>query len=234
MRHVIIAGLTASGKTTQSKQLERALNLQYVSGSEIRSKLLGLGNPLEKNPEFWRDSEDGALFDYARLSGLREQDMSVDKELIEIARNAENCVFDAWVMPWLFQEESLCVLLKSSLNTRARRLVRSGHGSFDHMLRKVDEKDQRSRAFFLMAYRIDIYQDLSPFDVIIECDEEDDEATQSLADISDQLSRIVRAVLFGDHTGLHQVVYSLSNHSRVVKTSVRPRLFDRMAESINA
>jgi cytidylate kinase len=211
------------------------MNLRYISGSAIRSELLGVTPHVSSNHKFWRESPTAETFDKVRLARNDIQDMAVDTELIEIAHELDRCVFDAWVMPWLIQEESLCVFLKSRLETRAKRLFREcPNEEFKKVLRKVDEKDIRSRDFFLKAYGVDIFSDVSPFDVIIECDERDDEASQCIAEISSQLTAIARPALSGNHAALERVVRSIHNHSEIVKTYVSTRLFERVAESVPA
>src|ERR1044072_7010888 len=231
MRHVIISGLTASGKTTQSLQLAKDLVLHYISGSAIRAELLGVDEHVSSN-QFWRESTTAETLDETRLARPDTQDTAVENKLIEIASKSEGCVFDTWVLPWLFQTDSLCVFLKSALETRARRLFRnSWPRSFEDSLRTVEQKDNRARDFFLMAYGVDIFQDLSPFDVIIECDEHDDEVAECIAEISYQLAAIARPTLSGGHDALRAVVRSLGQHTGSVKTYVKPSLIDRLGQS---
>jgi cytidylate kinase len=231
MRHVIISGLTASGKTTQSTHLAQELGLQYVSGSVIRSRHLGISEDLAANPQFWRDSDRGESIDQARLLHRNPGDKAVDEELITMAMNSEACVFDAWVMPWLFRDRSLCIFLRSSLHTRARRLFRySQHMPFNEVLRKMEQKDNLARQFFLTAYGVDIFSDMSPFDVIVDCDEQDDKVTQCISVISQRLSAIVRLSLSNDGAELQRFLLSLGNNAtESVKIWVDTKLFHRLA-----
>lgn len=229
MRNVIIAGLTASGKTTQSVSIAQHLGLQYVSGSAIRSRLLGVPEDLAEDSHFWRNSASGESYDHARLSRIDPRDKAVDDELIALAKSSDGCVFDAWVMPWLFQEESLCVYLRSTLHTRAMRLFRcSPLASFDEVLRRVDQKDSLAHKFFLDAYGVDVFSDMSPFDVIVDCDEQDDEATHCISVISQQLSSVVRLVRSGEGGELQRFLLSVNGEIGSVKTWVRPTLIDRL------
>lgn len=213
MRNVIIAGLTASGKTTQAMHLAQALGLQYVSGSSIRSRHLGISEELAADPQFWRDSTRGGSIDHARLLHRDPGDKAVDDELIAIAKSSEDCVFDTWGMPWLFREKSLCIYLRSPLHTRARRLFRSSQlMSFEEVLHNLEQKDRLAQQFFLAAYGVDIVSDMSPFDVIVDSNEQDDDATQCISTISDHLSTIASIALSGDGHELQQFLLSVSNN----------------------
>ncbi len=207
MRHVIISGFTAAGKTTHARNISEHTGLSYVSGSAIRSRLLGLNDRTEKDRGYWRNSKGARIIDRNRILKPSAGDNAVDKELIRIAESSNGCIFDVWVMPWLHREDSLCIYLRSSPETRASRLVRQSPGSSFHTtLQRVVQKDDLARSFFKIAYDVDVMFDLSPFDMIVDCNESDVDASRCLAAISDMLVLVVRLSIAGDFTGLSDVL----------------------------
>jgi len=210
MRNLIIAGLTASGKSTQAKRLAGVLGLRYVSGSAIRAELLGISAETRADSQFWLDRNRGGAMDRERLVRNDPRDTDVEEELIAMARAREGCAFDTWVMPWLFHEQSLCVYLRSPSRTRARRLcTESSDDSFENVLQKLEEKDSLARQFFLETYGVDIVFDMSPFDVVIDSGDRAEDAPGQIASISHHLATISRLAFSGDVAGLQRVILSL-------------------------
>jgi cytidylate kinase len=212
-------------------KLAQKLGLKYVSGSSIRSEVLGISDVTARDAQFWR--RDGNALDILRLKGNDHRDTAVDEELIAMARREEDCVFDVWVMPWLFQEESLCIYLNSSLDTRARRLSHSSQPiDSSQAVRGVTQKDQCSRDFFLTAYNVDIFRDMSPFDIIVDCDESNEEAAACISTISEHLTAIVRLVRSGDLAELRRFAIIVNDPSQTVKTVITSRLFERVSDRL--
>jgi cytidylate kinase len=213
MRHVIIAGLTASGKTTQAKRLAQILGLRYVSGAAIRAELLGISEEVHADSQFWLDRDRGGAIDRARLLRDDPRDKNVENELIAIAKGSEGCVFDTWVMPWLFNEQCLCVYLRSPQRTRAYRLLKysQSSSSLEEVVKELKQKDELARKFFLEAYRVDIEFDMSPFDIIIDSKESAIDASAQISVVSHYLATMSQLALAGDAVELKRVRLPASN-----------------------
>ncbi len=209
MRHLMISGLTAAGKTTYCSTLALKLGLQYVSGSAIRAKSLTIPLESAESADFWRDDPRARAIDEERLVHPTATDTAVEDELVAIARGPQNCVFDTWALPWLFREEALCVYIRGSLGTRCRRIKRSHpEQTVAEISQAIEHKDRMAHEFFLRAYGVDIVNDLSPFDIIVDCDEADDEAETYRLEVSEQLLAIAQCSLTSDVNCLQHFLFS--------------------------
>jgi len=232
MRHVLITGLTAAGKTTQALHLARELDLAYVSGSQIRSRLLGLSEHVATDTHFWRTDTRAQLLDRARIVEVTPADKVVDDELIYIAKQNRPCVFDVWVMPWLYRDDALCVYLRSSPETRIRRLLRSSptQGLAD-VARTLTEKDSMAHRFFIAAYQADILYYMAPFDIVVDSNEHDGEAGQCLSYVSEYLTAVVQIALSGDIAMFEDFLHSTKRWlDRPVKVWISTNLISRISD----
>lgn len=205
--HVIFAGMTGSGKTTHARAVAQRTGLHYVSGSAIRAKLAGLA-PAMNNEGFWREASDAAGLDRDRLLRPQPRDTAVENELIAIARGSEACVFDTWVLPWLFRTNALCIYLRSPIQLRVSRVSRTTHSSPSDTLAAIRRKDRLARRFFKAAYDVDIALDMSPFDIVVDSPANADVPQVSTDDTSSRLIRIFRAVSTDDIDTLTQALTS--------------------------
>ncbi len=161
--NIIISGLTASGKTTHAGLLARHYNLAYLSASQTMLKLAGL--PARQAPDFWITRRGMAL---GRQVGWEQ----VDKEIRRAEAQCRQTVFDCLSLPWLHRQKCLVIWLESSLESRVMKAIVSHRGQNDltpaQVEAKIRRKDQTARREILNHYQIDIFQDRTPFDLIID------------------------------------------------------------------
>ena len=170
--NILVAGLTGSGKTTCSRHLARSLGYEYLSGSELRLKLTDAASAERQSPGYWLSSRDAVQMDQERLQN--EGDLRLDAELLRLAKEASQTVFDVWFLPWLPEVPGVKMLLWAPLEARAER-VRTRISSRDRDLAPsaialVAAKDARSREYGLKQFGIDVVSDQGPFDIILRTD----------------------------------------------------------------
>jgi cytidylate kinase len=161
MNNILISGLTGVGKTSFSRYLCQRLGYGYISGSDVRGRF----HKLYRGKEFWLKSKEHILIDYERISNVMLED-PIDKELEFLNSTKHKNVFDVWFLPWYTQVSSFKVLLTASLETRVKRIANNKLSSPD-LQNLVHQKDLRSYEYALKKFNIDILNDISPFDLII-------------------------------------------------------------------
>jgi cytidylate kinase len=162
-RSVIISGLTSAGKTTHSKLLAQEYGLQYVSASTILLKLAGL--PLEQPLDFWITSQ-----------GLQLSKNISWKEIDDECRRAEaagdKTVFDTWSMPWIHSRSCMVIWIDSSLESRVMKAHISHEGQSKltqaDLEQNLKAKDAFAREQIINNYGIDLLQDRTPFNLIVD------------------------------------------------------------------
>lgn len=231
MRHVIVAGLTASGKTTHCRHVAAVTGLEYVSGSAIRSRLFGDSFNGADDPKFWR-TEQAEVLDTQRVVDMPPVDLEVEEELIRLARESQGAVFDTWVLPWLYRDDSLCVYLRNPASQRARRVADSTDPETLRAAEKrIERKDWAAAEFFRRAYGVDIIRDMSPFDVILESDDHRDILpADSLHATSEWMAQIATSALAGDGRGIRRLEESLTkDRGRRIKIWISESLKTRVS-----
>jgi cytidylate kinase len=174
LNHVIFAGLSFTGKTTHSKYISKVLGYQYISGSQIRASHLGVSELVDKNPSFWRESDTATLLDKRRLSNDKESETSIEDELVRLMQIKTRCVFDTWGLPWIYNENSLCIYLRSAMQVRINRAFRESRNlPVQNIEKRIIQKDNDARKYFLQTYGFDIVTNIEPFDIIIGSNEND-------------------------------------------------------------
>lgn len=161
--NVCISGLTASGKTTHSHLLAEEFGLTYVSGSQIQLNCMGI-SPIQTK-EFWITEEAKPLWNNDALS-------RIDAELLRIESVSDGCIFDTSTMPWRHRRPALCIWLGSSLESRVLKSIVShrgrSHFEFDEYPTRIAEKDAATQRLYEELYNIEIGEDLSCFDLILD------------------------------------------------------------------
>ncbi len=165
----MVAGRTASGKTSLARALAARAGTDYVSGSALRAHYLGLSNEgVARRREFWLEDAEALAADEQRLEpGSIER--SFDEFLAAQYATAVNAVFDVWFLPWLFDgPPGVRIYVDAPLPVRAARAARQAQAADDRaILNAVAAKDARAIAYGRAAYGVDIETDASPFDMIV-------------------------------------------------------------------
>ena len=172
MATLLVAGLTGSGKTSATKLAAERLAYDWVSGSDLRRKFFGLGGLAADGLRLGHAlSEPNLHLESERLrSNSGEQDF--DAELLRIATSTDNAVFDVWFLPWLARDQPvLTVLLRASLQVRARRVAHMMGFDVIQAVGIISEKDERARQYARKQYGIDIDQDNARFSLVLDTDE---------------------------------------------------------------
>lgn len=166
--NIIVSGLTGAGKTTISKNISRALNYSYISGSEVRYRF----NNTNINKKFDRINHflDQLKITEEAILKNPKADLQADKYLAELCRNSSGLIFDVWPLAWLGCPNAKKIWLECKIDNRVDRLHTNGKvdQNFFKFRKKIVEKDKRARLFFLEHYNFDIFEDRSPFDLVID------------------------------------------------------------------
>jgi len=160
---LVIAGLTAAGKTTLAHKLADQFTLDYVSASTILRQTLG------DTSRHWTPALD-----------LRRNDLSlerkVDSLVQEAFRQSQHAVFDCWGLPWTagdVRDPAVFIWIESDPESRFRKcfvsyLERGTPKTYDECRDIVIAKDAKSREIFMANWGFDIYTDRSPFDIVLD------------------------------------------------------------------
>lgn len=169
--NVMIAGLTAAGKTTHSHLLSETYGLNYISATEALAQISGVSitlNPTDS--KFWI-SEQAEKINALRKEG-DEIDLAVDSRLTISASNMTNTVFDSFGLPWTSSSSALRIWLESSFESRVLKAIVSHRGNKGvtrgSLITLLREKDEQIRQHFLSHYGFDLYSDRSVFDLVID------------------------------------------------------------------
>lgn len=160
---VCISGLTASGKTTHSHLLAGEFGLTYVSGSQIQLNFMGV-SPIQSK-DFWMTEKAKAFWEGNQFE-------RIDSELLRLESISEGYIFDTSTMPWRHKKPALCIWLESTLDSRVVKSVVShrGRSQFDleNYHERIAEKDKATISLYRDLYSIEIGNDLSCFDLILD------------------------------------------------------------------
>ncbi|WP_127500686.1 hypothetical protein [Actinoplanes solisilvae] len=195
-RNILVAGLTGSGKTTFSTAVSVALGITRVSGSVVRQTSImdgALDDDSADRRRFWLFDEAARRADLERMNP--DTPDSTDLALLELHERSLSTVFDVWFLPWLVEPGSLRVWLESPADVRARRVAGSDDRlrSAPDVAAAVAGKDDRSRAYGLKHYEVDVFTDREPFEVIIIND-----GSTSLDVLGRLMTSLASAALFDD------------------------------------
>lgn len=193
--NIMIAGLTAAGKTTHAQILAERHGLRYESASARILDLVGKSGPIRS--DFWV-SEEGQ-----RAQGRHDLIKQVDEELVALAGTASGVVFDSFGLPWTSSAPGFRIRIESILSSRVWKAMVSHRyesdvhrrlsWAFAHadeagvaaIIDRVDhtsgnehtkvetalllqEKDYESRRYFQAEYGFDLFEHHDVFDLIVD------------------------------------------------------------------
>lgn len=166
--NIVIAGLTAAGKTTHALLLARQLGFDYISASQLMLRQLNI-DPDESNT-LWT----------TRMAEVerRRDDCTVDEELnrhlaLQL-RQRDHTVFDSWSAAWLDDRpDGLRIWIESDRRSRAikAQVSQHPHGPILCLVdchAVVDEKDHSTAARLRPLLGVDIRYDKRPFDLVLD------------------------------------------------------------------
>lgn len=164
---VIVAGMAGSGKNTVAKMIAKKYKLDFLCASDIL-KEMAIKEGYATGGSDWWDSEQGIKF-----LNQRKADPQFDKRLDKIVmQRAEKggVSMTSWVMPWLFNGDSIKIWLNASRGERAKRIVSRDKISLEEAVKIVDKRDKENREHYKNLYGYEIDKDLDVFDLIVDTD----------------------------------------------------------------
>jgi cytidylate kinase len=156
---IVVAGLTAAGKTTHSQLIASAFSVPYFSGSALLSELADMPGP-------WKPD-----IDVLRSQG--DLDLELDRMMVRKFESSAEGIFDTWALPWLSSSDAVRVWIESDMDSRVRKaavteLRRGLRPNMSDVRKVVESKDSFSRELFTRLYDFDLYDDHEVFDIVID------------------------------------------------------------------
>jgi len=151
---VAVSGQPGSGKTTIAREVARVLKVPLVSSGSLFRELAAKSG-----------------MDFVEFHKYAEANPEIDKKIdsmaIELAKGG-NVVLEGHLTAWVVRPYAdLCIYLKASRETRAKRVGVRDKKSYEEALREVTEREELNRRRYLSIYGIDI-RDLSIFDLVLD------------------------------------------------------------------
>lgn len=180
---ICISGLAGSGKSTAARRIAEHYGLKFYSGGDALKAIASeMGYSVFERG--WWETESGTRFLEERLRNL-EIDRRVDKKMMEWAREG-NVVLDSWTMPWLLKE-GFKIWLEASEEVRASRIARRDGISFEEALKRMRERETKTKEIYRRLYGFRLGEDFEPFHVILDVNDlNEDEVFRALCFIIDR------------------------------------------------
>ncbi|MEM1561379.1 MAG: cytidylate kinase family protein [Candidatus Bathyarchaeia archaeon] len=180
---ICISGLAGSGKSTAARKIAKHYGLKFYSGGDaLKAVALEMGYKVSERG--WWETESGIQFVGERLRNL-EIDRRVDEKMMEWAREGD-VVLDSWTMPWLLKE-GFKIWLDASEEVRAARIARRDGISFEEALRRMRERETKTKEIYQKLYGFKLGEDFEPFHVILDVNNlNEDEVFETLRLIIDK------------------------------------------------
>lgn len=181
---ICISGLAGSGKSTAARRIAEHYGLKYYSGGDaLKAVASEMGYGVAERG--WWETEGGMRFLDERLRNLN-LDRCVDEKMLEWAEEG-NVVLDSWTMPWLLRE-GFKIWLDASEGVRAQRIARRDGISVEEAIKRMRERESRTREIYSRLYGFRLGEDLEPFHAIIDVNNlNQDEVFKTLCLIIDNL-----------------------------------------------
>ncbi len=159
---VIVSGLTASGKSSVSKDIASNLGIDYFSASSKLKEILP-----KKDFEVW-ESKKGIDAVKFRLK-YPQYDKKLDSFISSLFKKRSNLVMDSWVAAWKIKDKNIIkIYIKADEKTRALRVGVRDRLSVKQALAFMREKDRLTQQIYKNIYGIEIDIDFTPFDLVID------------------------------------------------------------------
>ncbi|MBS7649633.1 cytidylate kinase family protein [Candidatus Bathyarchaeota archaeon] len=181
---ICISGLAGSGKSTAARSIAEHYGLRYFSGGDaLKAVAFEMGYGVVERG--WWETEVGMRFLDERLRNL-DLDRRVDEKMLEWAEEG-NVVLDSWTMPWLLRE-GFKIWLDASEEVRAQRIAKRDGISVEEAIKRMRERESRTREIYRRLYGFRLGEDLEPFHAIIDVNNlNQDEVFKALCLIIDNL-----------------------------------------------
>lgn len=167
MRALIVSGMPASGKTTVATRLAERFGLKLYGGGDILKELAVKKGFKQKGEDFW-DTDEGMRFLQERI-GDHSFDRLVDETLTEIARRG-GAVITSYTLPWIC-DSGVKIWLKANQVKRAERMVDRDSMPIEEAKRVLEKRDEENRKLYKTLYGIELEQDLTVFDLVLDTDD---------------------------------------------------------------
>ena len=148
---IAISGLVGSGKDSVAKMVAEKLTIRHLNFT-FKDAARKLGIPLMEYQEY------------------AKKKVSIDKEFDDMVvdeTKKEDCVTSTWLGPWLVKDADLKIWLDGSPDARARRISGRDGMTLAEAMDHVRKRDAHNRARYKRLYNVDIFEDRSVFDLII-------------------------------------------------------------------
>jgi cytidylate kinase len=156
MTTITISGLPGTGKTTVAKLLEHRLSLKYVYAGEIFRRLA---------KKYHMTLEEFGSY----CEHHREIDEELDTYQLELLRKG-NVIIEGRIAGWLAYRNhipAVKILLDTSLDVRAKRVVNREHGDVDKRKQEIVKRERSEATRYQTYYGIDV-RDSSIYDLVID------------------------------------------------------------------
>lgn len=195
---VVIAGLTAAGKTTHTRILARELGYPAIHVTAFLMEAVGVVDTADVWRQRMREVES------LRAGGIADD--VVDRRMLDVCARPGPLVIDAWALPWYGPQELVRIWIGSDRLSRTWKCAVSAMPTVTSEVEAsalLDEKDGHSRVRFLDRYGFDLYQDRSVFDFVLDNSHLIDSPTRDSSDagiaaFAPVVSAVARAGLNGD------------------------------------
>ncbi len=176
MEAIILAGKPAAGKTTVAKIISEKLHIRVIGGGDIL-KEMAAERGYSVSGEGWWDTDEGIKFLKER-EGNPNFDNDADRRLMKRIEEGD-IVVTSWTAAWI-SKSGYKVWLEGSEKTRAERMEKRDNMSFKESLQVLRIRDSENQSLYMKMYKIDIWKDKAPFDLIVDTNSK---APEEIADI---------------------------------------------------
>ncbi|MBE6488272.1 MAG: cytidylate kinase [Methanosphaera stadtmanae] len=162
---ITIGGLAGTGTSTAAKNLSQKLDIPFNSAGDVFRMLA-----VEHNMDLIQFNE--------FAEGNDEIDKALDKKQAEIAASADDLIVEGRLSAH-FCDADYRIWLMAPDNIRAERICYREDKDIDTVNREIKERTSSERKRYMEIHNIDI-DDLSIYDLIINTESFDEEATVEL------------------------------------------------------